>query len=124
MDASPRTSVGERINRVDKMFGEGNYKGAIAVLEPLLRKWRKKTPKQEWEVAAALSASYRFWDEPRAALPHARRNLQRAKELCGKGSKEHADALIDLGVVKMQLKDFASAKKKFHHGAVILVKLG
>ncbi len=48
----------------------GNYRGALALLVPLLRAKEKLSPQQELEVVSWLSACYRFMRDFKAALPH------------------------------------------------------
>lgn len=76
MDSALTPSVDELIAYADNQFEEGNYKDVIKELEPLLDERNKRkemlSPREEWEVRAAVSASYRFLDEPKAALPHIR----------------------------------------------------
>src|SRR3990167_2569438 len=85
---------------------EGNYKEAIAMVEPLLKKEKKKTlsPKQEMDVRDVLSQCYHLLDDGKSALPHSMRKLELTIQLYGKGSKEHARALSGLGMVERDLK--------------------
>jgi len=124
MDASP--SVDDIIACANKMYGEGNYRGAVAALEPLLRKERRKTlsPAQELDVVYVSNNSYRFLDQPKAALPHMKRALELTIQVNGKGSKGHASALHGLGLLERELKDYPSAKMRFKEGLAILVALG
>src|SRR3990167_2800641 len=114
------------IASADKAVHEGNYKGAISMAEPLLKGEKKKTlsPLQEARVHHFVCAAYRFIGEYRTALPHAKRYLELAAQLRGKGSLGHAIALQELGLVETKLKDGKSAKKRFNDALAILKELG
>jgi hypothetical protein len=64
-------SVEETIRAVDKEYHAGNYRGAVALLLPLLRAKEKLSPQQERKVVRLLSDFYRFVDDYKAALPRA-----------------------------------------------------
>jgi hypothetical protein len=67
-----RGSVDETIGQAVQELKAGNYRGAVALLEPLLRPRAKEKlwPQQECDVVMWLSASYRFLEDHKAALPH------------------------------------------------------
>src|SRR3990167_3958448 len=118
-NASKNTSKNESSSNVNhiiidtarKAYMEGNYKGSIALLEPLLKGEKKKTlsPEQERIVVGLLSNVFRFFDDNKSALPHARRRLELSIQLNGKVSDEHASALESMGLAEAELKDFKSA---------------
>ena len=87
-------NVDDIIASANKAFREGNYKGALSLLEPLLKKEKRKTlsPMQELAVASTCSGAHRCLANYKTAFPHAKRVLELAIQLC-KGSKEHADVL-------------------------------
>jgi hypothetical protein len=72
-----RGSVDETIEQARKELDAGNYRGAVALLEPLLRPRAKEklSPQQECDVVGLLSSCYRFLDDDKAALPHAQQRL-------------------------------------------------
>src|SRR3990167_5593259 len=99
-------SLDDIIASADVEGQKGNYKSVIAMLEPLLKGEKKKTlsPSQEMEAVSRLCGAFRFLDNCKAALPHAKRWSELAILLDGKGSKEHAFALQELGLVETMLK--------------------
>jgi hypothetical protein len=65
-----RGSVDETIERAKKECDGGNYRGALALLLPLLRAKDKLSPQQEYDVVLWLSSCYRCLHDFKAALPH------------------------------------------------------
>ena len=114
------------IDTASKAKDEGNYKEAIAMLEPLLKKEWKKTlsPVQERRLRDVLSQCYFLLRDPKSALPHSMRELELAIQVCGKGSEEHADALQGLGMLESESKDYKGAVKHFNDALAIYKELG
>src|SRR3990167_6805199 len=119
-------NVDDIIDSASDAMDEGNYKEAIAMVEPLLKKEKKKTlsPLQEMGVRDVLAQCYRLLDDVKSALPHSMRGLELNIQLYGKGSKEHAMALKGVGMVERNLKDFKGAKKRFNDAMAIYKEVG
>ncbi len=103
---------------------QANYRGALALLLPLLRAEKKLLPQQELGVMGCLSNCYRFLGNFKAALPHVRRELVLTKQLFGARSKEHAWALQGLCMVHRGLKAFPEARKAIGEALAIMEELG
>src|SRR3990167_5308408 len=121
-----KNNVDDIIDSADKAFEEGNYKSVISLLEPLLKGKKKKTlsPSQERDAVGLMSTAFRFLHDYKSALPHAKRYLQLEIQVCGKGSKEHAIALQEVGLVETGLKDYKGAKRRFNDAMAIFKELG
>jgi tetratricopeptide (TPR) repeat protein len=119
-----RGSVNKAIRAAQKEFEAGNYRGALALLLPLLRAKEKLSPQQEIEVVNWLNICYRFLDDYKAALPHKQRGLVLTKQLFGARSKEHAWALQGLCMVHTGLKAFPKARKAIGEALAIMEELG
>ncbi len=76
-------SVDATIQAAVKEFKAGNYRGALALLLPLLRAKEKLSPPQELDVVNLLSDCYRALDDFKAARPHKQRGLVLATRLFG-----------------------------------------
>jgi hypothetical protein len=74
-------SVDQTIRAAVKEYRAGNYRGALALLLPLLRAKEKLSPQQELKVVKWLSDCYRFLHDEKAALPHEQRGLVLTKQL-------------------------------------------
>jgi tetratricopeptide (TPR) repeat protein len=118
------SSVEQTIVAGEKEFGAGNYRGALALLLPLLRAKEKLSPRQELDVVDCLTDCYRFLDDEKAALPHIQRGLELRKQLHGVRSKEHAMALKGLCMVHAGLKAFPKARKAIEEALAIMEDLG
>jgi tetratricopeptide (TPR) repeat protein len=121
-----RTPVDEVIVQAKKETRTGNYKGAIALLQPLLRLRQKAklSQSQENDVVSWLCNCYRSLFDFKAALPHAQRSLVLAQELFGPRSAGYADALKGLCLVHMRLKAFKAARKAVEEALAIMEELG
>jgi tetratricopeptide (TPR) repeat protein len=117
-------SVFQTIRAAKKEFGAGNYRGALALLLPLLRAKEKLSPQQELEVVDWLSECYRFLDDEKAALPHQERRVVLTKQLFGARSFEYARALQGLCMVHRGLKAFPKARKAIQGALAIMEELG
>src|SRR3990167_7353032 len=71
-------SVVDIITSALKALNEGNYKPAIALVEPLLKGKKKKmlSPEEEQLALSVVGKSYEFLGNFKAALPHAKRYLE------------------------------------------------
>ena len=109
--------VDEVIKKAKKESDAGNYRGAVALLQPLLK--HKLSPQQKMSVVAWLGACYHRLDDFKAALPHAQRQVVLAKQLHGARSLPHARALQGLCMVHRALTAFPPAREGLgHHGRV------
>jgi tetratricopeptide (TPR) repeat protein len=118
--------VDETFVQATKEVDAGNYRGAVALLEPLLRPRPKEklSPQQECDVVERLSACYRVLDDDKAALPHTQRWLALEKQLHGPRSRRHAGALKMLCRVQRGLKAFPQARKAIVEALRIMDELG
>jgi tetratricopeptide (TPR) repeat protein len=125
MDVSALT-VNEIIVSAKMMLDKGNYRGAIAAVEPLVQKKRRKTLSlnQEFNVVDVLGRCYQALLDFKSARPHVKRLLKLTIKHFGKGSKEHAIASTGLGSIERELKNYSLAKIQFNKGLAILVELG
>jgi tetratricopeptide (TPR) repeat protein len=123
MDA--RDAVDRVIGRVEKEYHAGNYRVCVELLLPLLRAKRKKklSPQQECDAEMWLSDSYRFLDDDKAALPHAKRFVELWQQN-GPRSKGHAVALQVLCTVQRGLKALPAARKSIVEALSIMDGLG
>jgi hypothetical protein len=82
--------VDETFEQARKEFHVGNYRGAVSLLDPLLRHRAKEktSPQQECDVVGWLSDCYRMLSDEKAALPHAQ-----LLALEQQRSQQHAGAL-------------------------------
>jgi hypothetical protein len=125
-----RGSVDETIGQAVQELKAGNYRGAVALLEPLLRPLfgppakEKLWPQQECDVVMWLSASHRFLEDHKAALPHSQRRLALEQHLHGPRSRQHAVALKVLCMVQRGLKAFPQARKAIAEALGIMDELG
>jgi hypothetical protein len=117
-------SVDQTIWAAKKDFVAGNYRGALALLLPLLRAKEKLSPQQELNVVNGLSNCYRFLEDEKAALPHEQRGLVLTKQLFDARSKEHAEALKGLCMVHRGLKAFPKARRAIGEALAIMEELG
>jgi hypothetical protein len=117
-------SVDATTRAAKKEYDAGNYRGALALLVPLLRAKEKLSPQQELKVVRRLSNCYRFLYDYKTALPHAQRGLVLTKQLFGARSKEHAMALWGLCMVNRGLKAFPEARKAVGEALAIMEELG
>jgi tetratricopeptide (TPR) repeat protein len=115
-------SVDQTIQAAVKEFDAGNYRGALALLLPLLRE--KLSPQQELDVVDWLSGCYRFLYDNKSSLPHIQRAVVLTKELYGACSKELALALKGLCMVHSGLKAFPKARKAIGEALAIMEELG
>ena len=115
-------SVDEVVEQATKEFDAGNYRGAVALLKPLLKD--KLSPQQELDVAMWLSGCYRFLEDSKAALPHAERWVVLVQELHGPRSLDHAQALKELCMVHQGLKAFPAARKAIVEALAIMDERG
>jgi hypothetical protein len=108
-----RGYVDETLEQAVKEFKAGNYRGAVALLRPLLRPRAKEklSLQQECGVVAWLSACYRFLGDYKSALPLAQRQVALEQQLHSPRSRQHAVALKVLCMVQRQLKAFPQARK-------------
>src|SRR3990167_8978291 len=109
-----------------ELLKKGDYKRAIALVEPLLKGGKKKTLSLEDEnaVVMILGKSYQLLGNYKAALPHAKRAVELSIQMYGKGSEYHATTLIGLGQMEIGLKDYKSAQKHFDDAMAIFKELG
>jgi tetratricopeptide (TPR) repeat protein len=121
-----RASVDETIGQAVQEFKAGNYRGAVALLEPLLRPPAKEklSPQQERDVVMWLSDRHRFLGDYKAALPHTQRLLALEQQLHGPRSRQHAEALKVLCIVHRGLKAFTQARKAITEALGIMDELG
>jgi tetratricopeptide (TPR) repeat protein len=113
-----RTSVDETIGQAEKARDAGNYRGAVSLLQPLLKE--KLSPQQERDVVMWLSSCYRSLNDYKAALPHAQRGVVLVQEVHGSRSLNHALALKGLCIVQCGLKDFIAARKTIAEALAIM----
>jgi tetratricopeptide (TPR) repeat protein len=121
-----RGSVDETIGQVVQEFNVGNYRGAVSLLEPLLRPRAKEklSPQQECDVVACLSSSYGFLSDEKSALPHTQRWVALEKQLHGPRSQHRAVALKVLCMVHRGLQAFPQARKAITEALGIMDELG
>ncbi len=121
-----RGSVDETLGQAAKEYKAGDYRGAVALLEPLLRPRAKEklSPQQESNVVGWLSTCYRFLFDFKAALPHVQRLLALEKQLHGPLSLQNATALKGLCMVQRGLKAFPQARKAITEALGIMDELG
>ena len=119
-----KSPVDEAIAQAEKEFDAGNYRGAVALMLPLLRAKDKLSPRQELTVAHWLSTSYRFLGDYKVALPHVQRVLVLAQEVFGPRSPGHAVALGELCMLHTGLKAFPAARKAIVEALAIMDELG
>src|SRR3990167_2667628 len=121
-----RNNVDDIIKSANGAMDEGNYKEAIAMVEPFLKKEKKKTlsPTQEKGVRDVLAQGYYLLGDAKSALPHSMREVELTIQLYGKGSEGHANALQAVGIVDTKFKNFKSATKRFNDAMAIYKALG
>jgi tetratricopeptide (TPR) repeat protein len=117
-------SVDETVQAAKKDFVSGNYRGALALLVPLLRAKGKLSPQQELKVVTWLSDCYRALGDFKAALPHEKRGLVLTKQLFGARSRGRAEAFQGLCMVHTGLKAFPEARKAIGEALAIMEELG
>jgi tetratricopeptide (TPR) repeat protein len=120
-----RASVDETTVQAKKEHKAGNYRGAVALLEPLLRPPAKEklSPQQERGVVGSLTAHHNALGDYKAALPHAQRLLALEQQLHGR-SRQHAEALKVLCMVQRKLKALPQARKAITEALGIMDELG
>jgi tetratricopeptide (TPR) repeat protein len=121
-----RGSVDETIGQAVQEFKAGNYRGAVALLEPLLRPPAKErlSPQQECGVVGLLSSCYRHLSDDKSALLHAQQKVALEQQLHGPRSCQHAVALKVLCMVHQGLKAFPQARKAITEALGIMDELG
>jgi hypothetical protein len=111
-------SVDETIRAAKKEFKAGNYRGALALLLPLLRAKEKLPPQQELNVVKSLLPLL-VRREGRVAARRARGRVDKTAR-----SKEHSRALKGLCMVHSGLKAFPEARKAIRGALTIMEALG
>lgn len=109
-----------------KLIDEGDFRGANSLLEPLLKRDKRKTlsPDEECDAVGLVGKNYQRLGMHKAALPFAMKHLELTIQLYEKGSMDHAIALDWVGQVQTELQDFKSAKKHFKDALAIYKDLG
>jgi hypothetical protein len=75
---APAWLCDETLEQVVQEFKAGNYRGAVALLEPLLRpRAKEKLPPQQDCCCGFVESCYRFLWDFKAVLPHTQRRLFR-----------------------------------------------
>ena len=120
MDAP--VSVDETMTQVAVSVRDGNYRGVVEPLLPLLR--AKLSPQQECIVVRLLTIAYPRLEDFEAALPHAQRYVVLEELLHGARSRDHAVALMVLCMVHTRLKAFPAARKAVQEALAIMDELG